>query len=1197
MSEDNTTGFSNETFSRLYKELKNWAKEPHADLPNNFEKYLISPLLNAEYIEGLSFTTGGEKTYDITFGTGDRFVVTLWGNVDGCGVIFDEKKNNQKEENMKPIYNIFDKSGYLEGLVGEDKSLNEGGIVYDISIYYTAGEGDGAWGDYAVEITRLSDNETVYGTAGKQESLYKFAESLSGLTGFDMTKIKYSGAEKSDKSFEAFTRDWDYLDRNTYINSLKLRFDYEESLTEGGEDVFTLPDMTETELLKKGYEPFEGRDDIATAVYEVGIMVKKGYSHSAQAHTGILIFGVEKDWEGIWRYWRGVEGTTKGIKEAYFALERLTGEKERLRRLGTGDTFMGMPLSNAFEVFPDKEFNESLNEEAATGQESEWRTTWEIVVVQSRYDRTREFIEEFPSSFSNKDVCNELGQEDDRVDEEGNLLKFSHAHKLYSNEMSESDVYDLMYSEIQKSDAAGDTDLINKWVSWWAFGGTSDPERDERDIFRHVGGYFDGGNPLDEIIYNYYAGPFASGKDTPEEALVELKDFLDTIIYNWENAEADNYEEESLDESSLAEKSKYEPILIDKGWSYIKRGVIKRGKFTFYPVVQAEGIAVWECDTEDYSGAWRILSQYSYDCVIIANDKAVRRVNKRFVVIPLDTFFKLELDMGDYEDGLVLLSMKIEDFFVDNEGGAGEEYFNSVRVNESLNEEDYEDDDEDYVDGKKEDPERVLFRKWRSGDKEIIALFPDMRENDGTIGSFEHVGQHGGADYQLVLRQTTAATPEEYEDLKDELEDRGYNLRVMNRNQSPRRNNRYESTSRMKRNNIRESYFNTTSYKIISVYDFAMTQEARNLYYFYEEEEGKDFNDIDDFADYIDISMSDGDPDYLKYNGWLSAFESHVIGNTEYFVISSTEEDLSVFGDMIGRFFRGELTQNDDKQSWDAWKKIENGIAFRGGQGYTYAIYDADESPEGQTNIDDTEGQYEEESLEDIEGKIDEILEGDDSLDRADLNVEQGQYGQWIVSAIVDAPDGPHSEHKQYYDYTEEEAVNLFLKEFGLRESLNESQIDRQVDTVVRTIISSVSSNDLPVKLDYWWDLEETDIYAVMDELSRWGGLGDMDGAWEGFVDYFEIPTGNATFFMDEATDLVSKILIKVGEAIGEEEPDWKKKYNNTEESTDIEGKIDEILDEVTMTGNIGGYEVPLGAPPIKPAKVKKSKKKKKTDE
>jgi len=785
MSEDNTTGFSNETFSRLYKELKNWAKEPHADLPNNFEKYLISPLLNAEYIEGLSFTTGGEKTYDITFGTGDRFVVTLWGNVDGCGVIFDEKKNNQKEENMKPIYNIFDKSGYLEGLVGEDKSLNEGGIVYDISIYYTAGEGDGAWGDYAVEITRLSDNETVYGTAGKQESLYKFAESLSGLTGFDMTKIKYSGAEKSDKSFEAFTRDWDYLDRNTYINSLKLRFDYEESLTEGGEDVFTLPDMTETELLKKGYEPFEGRDDIATAVYEVGIMVKKGYSHSAQAHTGILIFGVEKDWEGIWRYWRGVEGTTKGIKEAYFALERLTGEKERLRRLGTGDTFMGMPLSNAFEVFPDKEFNESLNEEAATGQESEWRTTWEIVVVQSRYDRTREFIEEFPSSFSNKDVCNELGQEDDRVDEEGNLLKFSHAHKLYSNEMSESDVYDLMYSEIQKSDAAGDTDLINKWVSWWAFGGTSDPERDERDIFRHVGGYFDGGNPLDEIIYNYYAGPFASGKDTPEEALVELKDFLDTIIYNWENAEADNYEEESLDESSLAEKSKYEPILIDKGWSYIKRGVIKRGKFTFYPVVQAEGIAVWECDTEDYSGAWRILSQYSYDCVIIANDKAVRRVNKRFVVIPLDTFFKLELDMGDYEDGLVLLSMKIEDFFVDNEGGAGEEYFNSVRVNESLNEEDYEDDDEDYVDGKKEDPERVLFRKWRSGDKEIIALFPDMRENDGTIGSFEHVGQHGGADYQLVLRQTTAATPEEYEDLKDELEDRGYNLRVMNRNQSP----------------------------------------------------------------------------------------------------------------------------------------------------------------------------------------------------------------------------------------------------------------------------------------------------------------------------------------------------------------------------------------------------------------------------
>lgn len=44
--------------------------------------------------------------------------------------------------------------------------------------------------------------------------------------------------------------------------------------------------------------------------------------------------------------------------------------------------------------------------------------------------------------------------------------------------------------------------------------------------------------------------------------------------------------------------------------------------------------------------------------------------------------------------------------------------------------------------------------------------------------SYEHVGQHGAADPSGVMRRTVAATPEEYSELKNELEQIGYSLRV-----------------------------------------------------------------------------------------------------------------------------------------------------------------------------------------------------------------------------------------------------------------------------------------------------------------------------------------------------------------------------------------------------------------------------------
>ena len=82
---------------------------------------------------------------------------------------------------------------------------------------------------------------------------------------------------------------------------------------------------------------------------------------------------------------------------------------------------------------------------------------------------------------------------------------------------------------------------------------------------------------------------------------------------------------------------------------------------------------------------------------------------------------------------------------------------------------------------KREHGEPVVFRKW--GDGTIIALFPDIpTENTGTfVSSYEHMGQHSSADYGAVISRTKPAKPAEYKELKEELEEIGYSLRVMQR--------------------------------------------------------------------------------------------------------------------------------------------------------------------------------------------------------------------------------------------------------------------------------------------------------------------------------------------------------------------------------------------------------------------------------
>jgi hypothetical protein len=79
-----------------------------------------------------------------------------------------------------------------------------------------------------------------------------------------------------------------------------------------------------------------------------------------------------------------------------------------------------------------------------------------------------------------------------------------------------------------------------------------------------------------------------------------------------------------------------------------------------------------------------------------------------------------------------------------------------------------------------EEPERVVFRKFRH-DGAVIALLPDQyNPRNGNIGSYMELGQH--AETAPDFGDTVAADPSEYGPLLGELRRQGYsNLKVVKR--------------------------------------------------------------------------------------------------------------------------------------------------------------------------------------------------------------------------------------------------------------------------------------------------------------------------------------------------------------------------------------------------------------------------------
>jgi hypothetical protein len=76
----------------------------------------------------------------------------------------------------------------------------------------------------------------------------------------------------------------------------------------------------------------------------------------------------------------------------------------------------------------------------------------------------------------------------------------------------------------------------------------------------------------------------------------------------------------------------------------------------------------------------------------------------------------------------------------------------------------------------------VIFRKAKEYNGTIIAFFPyDISDDKGNVTCYAHVGQHSGACWDYLLFRTKPAKANEYNELFEELESLGYNLKVVKR--------------------------------------------------------------------------------------------------------------------------------------------------------------------------------------------------------------------------------------------------------------------------------------------------------------------------------------------------------------------------------------------------------------------------------
>jgi hypothetical protein len=77
----------------------------------------------------------------------------------------------------------------------------------------------------------------------------------------------------------------------------------------------------------------------------------------------------------------------------------------------------------------------------------------------------------------------------------------------------------------------------------------------------------------------------------------------------------------------------------------------------------------------------------------------------------------------------------------------------------------------------------VIFRRDRTGWRDCFALFPELpSDHQGILcTAYSNLGEHCAADYDRCIAHSDPAAPDEYVELFEELERRGYVLSVRQR--------------------------------------------------------------------------------------------------------------------------------------------------------------------------------------------------------------------------------------------------------------------------------------------------------------------------------------------------------------------------------------------------------------------------------
>lgn len=74
--------------------------------------------------------------------------------------------------------------------------------------------------------------------------------------------------------------------------------------------------------------------------------------------------------------------------------------------------------------------------------------------------------------------------------------------------------------------------------------------------------------------------------------------------------------------------------------------------------------------------------------------------------------------------------------------------------------------------------ERVESSEIEELDDDLFAYFPEMKDHGEYKTAYSHIGQHSACSPEYA-KESRNATPEEYADLKEELESIGYIVDVL----------------------------------------------------------------------------------------------------------------------------------------------------------------------------------------------------------------------------------------------------------------------------------------------------------------------------------------------------------------------------------------------------------------------------------